>query len=580
MSTKAISSASSFKFDTVDKLTSQEGYHSWKNLIEIYLDTFNCLEIVKGTSRLPPRTTAAGTAATTAAAGTATTTAPIPAPPSVDDDGDVEQITRGVWRRRNKNARFILISCVSKPLARSISHYPTAAEMWTYIEDKYDRKNNFNLNAFLKTLQTFKMEEDGRLQDHFAAFEALWGRFQQRMTGTTGTDTISLEYIARLMSLSDQYKVQLFLSSMPADDKWTQIKDNLTSGNAVTYTDIRSKLLNLPSLQQGPEIFSSRALTAPQRRTNKKNCLPYKEDGGKEHVARPLSQELLDEDLRKAELSPPGNVSKANTLRMEWILDTATSHHISANFSCLRNPTHYIMGIELGDDTTLYSTHKGNVELVVTIAGQEEKVLLLDVLFIPGWKSVSLISWRSIAMKKFCFLSGQDNWMEIGILKTGKTVLRFELKEGLFRLCLSAFAHKASVQFWHSALGHSNPRSSFLPESFEDGEILPKYPTQFFCNACALSNSTTTPYLPTGSISATPHELIHSDVSKPSSTLSLGKNAYDVVFIDDATCYAEVFFLKKKSDVTNKWKAYCQRIFNRTGKYPRSIKTYNTTEYV
>lgn len=53
-----------------------------------------------------------------------------------------------------------------------------------------------------------------------------------------------------------------------------------------------------------------------------------------------------------------------------------------------------------------------------------------------------------------------------------------------------------------------------------------------------------------------------------------------VVFIDDVTRYAEVFFWKEKPDVTNKWKVYCQRIFIRTGKYPHSIKTYSSTEYV
>lgn len=161
---------------------------------------------------------------------------------------------------------------------------------------------------------------------------------------------------------------------MPADDNWTQIKNNLASEN-VTYSDIRTKL-DLSLLQQSPEI-SSRALTGQQRRTNKKTRQPYKgsgssssfkhhtnnnecnycrklgykfvghnhgqcrrlkeaqsqnnnylssgtpsyQDKGKGYVARPPTPGHLDEDLGKdfiahspAELSPPGSAFKANTM--------------------------------------------------------------------------------------------------------------------------------------------------------------------------------------------------------------------------------------------------------------------------
>ena len=116
----------------------------------------------------------------------------------------------------------------------------------------------------------------------------------------------------------------------------------------------------------------------------------------------------------------------------------------------------------MGGGSALYSTHKGIVRLEVLVNELVEMVTLLDVLFVPGWKSVSLISWRQIAVKKMYSLGAQDNWMGIFCLKTHKAILNLELNSGLYQLSQPTdMAYKASFKFWHSALGHSHPRSSF-----------------------------------------------------------------------------------------------------------------------
>ena len=75
-----------------------------------------------------------------------------------------------------------------------------------------------------------------------------------------------------------------------------------------------------------------------------------------------------------------------------WILDSAASHHIAADLSSLHNPVPYRIGVMVDGGSTLYSTNKGQVRLVMDVNGREERVSFSNVFFVPGWNSGNLIS--------------------------------------------------------------------------------------------------------------------------------------------------------------------------------------------
>ena len=141
-------------------------------------------------------------------------------------------------------------------------------------------------------------------------------------------------------------------------------------------------------------------------------------------------------------------------------------------------------------------------------------------------------------------------------------------------------AYEACVEFWHSAQGHSHPQSFFNQNPYSDGEILPRTPSESFCNPYTLSNSTLTPYKLSNPKATEVKNLNHADLVQLSSTLYIGKSAYDIVYIDNQSRYPEIFLIKKKSDTLNRWKTYYSCIYTWTRIYPWSIKTQDETEYV
>jgi len=53
-----------------------------------------------------------------------------------------------------------------------------------------------------------------------------------------------------------------------------------------------------------------------------------------------------------------------------------------------------------------------------------------------------------------------------------------------------------------------------------------------------------------------------------------------MTLIDDCTRYIYIYFLKKKSDAVKYLKEFCELVHNKTGRYPRIIRSDRGGEYV
>ena len=75
-------------------------------------------------------------------------------------------------------------------------------------------------------------------------------------------------------------------------------------------------------------------------------------------------------------------------------------------------------------------------------------------------------------------------------------------------------------------------------------------------------------------------QLIHSDVCGPMPTESIGGNKYFVTFIDDYSRCCAVYFLKSKSEVSEKFKQFEMRVSNDCSQKINSLRSDNGGEYL
>jgi len=117
------------------------------------------------------------------------------------------------------------------------------------------------------------------------------------------------------------------------------------------------------------------------------------------------------------------------------------------------------------------------------------------------------------------YLHGENKTLDIKLKTDNSTIVRADLNAHVYSFESAVgfgTAYKSSIQFWHEALGHSSPRSwSHASNIFIDGNLLPKPPHNFFCNACTKFNSQHSKPFPIAHISKEPFDLVHVDLAGP-----------------------------------------------------------------
>jgi hypothetical protein len=143
----------------------------------------------------------------------------------------------------------------------------------------------------------------------------------------------------------------------------------------------------------------------------------------------------------------------------------------------------------------------------------------------------------------------------------------------------ASLADDTDYDFWHAILGHPL-KANVNRKLYEDGYLIPDYPSNFTCNSCALSKSKQNCPKPVKSKSIEVFELIHTDVWGPFPNESYGGSKYFLTIIDDSSRCWYVFFLKRRSDISIMLRAFFNHIKRQFGKQIKRIRRYDGDEYI
>ena len=118
---------------------------------------------------------------------------------------------------------------------------------------------------------------------------------------------------------------------------------------------------------------------------------------------------------------------------------------------------------------------------------------------------------------------------------------------------------RSDVDLWHQRFGHLNGQQleRIAQKDLVTGVKIPQQVTLSFCEGCVEGKMHRAPFKPVGEIRSTRRlQLVHSDVCGPMQTESLGGRKYFATFIDDYSRCCNVYFLKHKSEVSEKFKEF------------------------
>ena len=245
-----------------------------------------------------------------------------------------------------------------------------------------------------------------------------------------------------------------------------------------------------------------------------------------------------------------------------WIPDTGASHHMTkladsfVSYTAFNEPKQ----IMLGDQRQMLAYGHGDIMIETHVDNEWHKHYLEDVWYTPE-VAKNLFSVPIAADK------GYDHWLNKGscrITYNGESIVVGIRHHSLYKLLLRVIkpelpaqgfvAQKAdTLQTWHERLGHQN---KVHVEKYLEKHGVDYIKDDKLCEGCVLGKHHRQSFGTRVSSASKPGDLVHSDVCGPMQEESFSQFIYFVTFKDEYSKYRRVYFMKKKSEVTEKLKYF------------------------
>jgi len=244
-----------------------------------------------------------------------------------------------------------------------------------------------------------------------------------------------------------------------------------------------------------------------------------------------------------------------------WLLDSGASRHMSGNIDDFTTLYPQTGTITIAGQRKIPINGKGTVCFTSILPdGSTSETELTNVLYSKDLRQTRLFSWPYVR-NKGCELQGKGD--NLFLLKpNGRHLLWAKFKQGVMEIqtqpnlepstsqvSATASGNFATFEEFHNAIGHFHVKR---PERiYKDFHLIPPRPADFSCEQCSLSKSVhSKPPPKTTPTNIKSLQIVHSDLSGKFSRPSLNRSRYFISFIDEATRFTWVRFLRTKSDAS------------------------------
>jgi hypothetical protein len=490
------------------------------------------------------------------------------------------------YSRRVQKAMATLVLSVTSSKLYLITSCETPKDVWSNLRGHFEKDSLTNKIYLKKQYFRLEMKAGSSVEAHLKKMKDI----------TDKLDAIGAP-------VADEDKVVTLLGSLPSTYS-TLVTALEARGDDLTLSYVQQAVIHEEQKLNGRDEKSSlkdEALVGARKTYSSKkksvqcfkckkfghfkiNCPEVKSDSSvRNHKAKVMEDEF-DEALKGIEV----DVSKSATRKSSWIIDSGASSHMTwentyiSDFRELSPP----QKVGLGDGRTVDAVGIGKIRMNMELDDQKMKsAVLYDVLYVPRL-SCNLFSVKAAAQRgkriKFghhrCWIDGPN----------GDLCAKGTLKDKFYRLDCSpmesaSVATAGQIDLWHQRFGHVNGTQlkEMVQKKLVEGVDRIQHTELDFCEGCINGKMQRNSFKPVGAVKSTRKlQLVHSDVCGPMQTESIGGCKYFVTFIDDYTRYCHAYFLKRKSDVFEKFKDFQTMIENETGRKIVTFRSDRGGEYL
>lgn len=273
------------------------------------------------------------------------------------------------------------------------------------------------------------------------------------------------------------------------------------------------------------------------------------------------------------------------------IIDSGATQHMMNQRDWFHPFTPKEAPVTVGNNDRILSEGVGTVEIE---GDNGSSVQLNNVLYVPHI-SANLISVTALTQEGNNVIFKEDGTVEVN--RDGELILHGQAMNNLFYVSGAArrmnfdntsFVAESELNvsnyiLWHHRLGHPGRNAlqqiSHLVDGLDNVDLTQQTGIIPVCNGCEYAKAHRQPFGNKTDRATKILELVHSDLCGPQRIPSINGALYALTFIDDATRFSTIYFIKKKSDVFSKFKQYKALIENQTGQSIKSLRSDGGGEY-
>ncbi|KAI5348859.1 hypothetical protein L3X38_001746 [Prunus dulcis] len=238
-----------------------------------------------------------------------------------------------------------------------------------------------------------------------------------------------------------------------------------------------------------------------------------------------------------------------------WYVDSGCSNHMTGDERLLIDIRRDVTSkVKMGTGETVQVAGKGTL-VIETKTGRKH---IQEVMLVPGLEE-NLLSVGQM-MEHGCF--------SLTMVPATQLVLR------------ASVTH--SLQTWHKRLGHLNDQSIKMLANQDMVHGLPSLEKDLaVCEGCKLGKQHRDSFPAESTWRAQfPLELVHTDICGPMQIASMSENRYFLLFIDDYTRMAWVYFLRNKSNAFECFKKFKAMTELQSGHKVKSLRSDRGGEFM
>ncbi|KAL0281595.1 UNVERIFIED_CONTAM: hypothetical protein PYX00_002534 [Menopon gallinae] len=518
-----------------------------------------------------------------------------------EDSTNEEKREQQKWMKDDAKAASLIACSLSRNIAELVLTCKHANEIWTKLLARFERSNVQRLNSLIEKF--FKVERDTSedISTHIAKLQKLFmdlnNELEKNNENRLSDKILNGRILSTLGNEFDNFK-----------DVWDIIPAKEQTVNLLIEKLCGIEMRSEKLATDENALFVRKIVKKPEKnsRTNPKKKFPcnFCKQFGHWIAECPKRKEEEKESRKTAKRGQSAFFSAVltatndqSTPKDEWYCDSGASRHITHSkenffrYRAFRSPIEIMLGKK---GVKMKAFGSGNVHVKIFLNGQWQNLVLLNVWYVPD-AFANLISVRA-AVKHGCEVVFGSKNVLIRNVKTKQTVATGYLRGNLYALNTKAIRQKnekaiiatnnrdkqIDAMKWHRRLGHLNfvDLKKMEKNANENGVRIKKIEENTHCDICIRGKLCRSPFVKDTASKAKLLEIIHSDVCGPMKTESLGKSKYFVTFTDEKSRWTEVYFIRKKSQVLEKFKEFRAKMEKLTERKIKFLQSDNGTEYV